>query len=91
MEKVKMWTRLAMNSHLTTNSLQLRNLTNTFNRTILWKGLPHITSTYLFYHRLREAAVRTIIDASQYVTSYSEFELILEIVYALSSDHGKIL
>ena len=37
----------------------------------------------------REIAVRTIADAAYYVTSYSEFELIIDIACALGSDHGQ--
>ena len=34
-------------------------------------------------------AVRTIADAAYYVTSYSEFEVIIDIACALGSDHGQ--
>ena len=37
----------------------------------------------------RDIAVRNIIDAGYYVTNYTDFELILEIVCAMASDHGK--
>ena len=38
----------------------------------------------------REVAVRCMVDAAHFVDNYSDFELILEIVSAMASDHGKI-
>lgn len=37
----------------------------------------------------RELAVRCIYESTQVVTSYTDFELLLEIAFALSNDHGK--
>jgi hypothetical protein len=36
----------------------------------------------------RELAVRLLSEAIQHVTSYAEFELLLEIAFALANDHG---
>ena len=37
----------------------------------------------------RELAVRCIYESTQVVTSYTDFELLLEIAFALANDHGK--
>ena len=37
----------------------------------------------------RELAVRCIYESTQVVSSYTDFELLLEIAFALSNDHGK--
>lgn len=39
----------------------------------------------------RDVAVRCVIDAAIFVTSYSDFELILEIVCAMASDHEPLI
>ena len=37
----------------------------------------------------RELAVRFLSEAIQHVSSYAEFELLLEIAFALANDHGR--
>lgn len=37
----------------------------------------------------RDVAIRSVVEASYIVTSYTEFESILDIVYPMASDHGE--
>lgn len=48
----------------------------------------HDCFTYTFVPP-RELAVRCIYESTQVVSSYTDFELLLEIAFALSNDHGK--
>ena len=48
----------------------------------------HGRFTYTFVPP-RELAVRCIYESTQVVSSYTDFELLLEIAFALSNDHGK--
>lgn len=61
-------------------------------RAFLGRKLECVTShgrfTYTFVPP-RELAVRCIYESTQVVSSYTDFELLLEIAFALSNDHGK--
>ena len=62
------------------------------NATIYWevprKESYKVVLLILALRSHRELAVRLLSEAIQHVTSYAEFELLLEIAFALANDHG---